>query len=102
MVPKTHTVYDSSAAPVTGSATGPWISFQKDGRTHNTITMSFLSGTGTVALEGRITPNGDAIQLTTGTADKAEVVAQLHQYRVTVTSGAALSVRVECDRLGQP
>lgn len=101
MTPHTNILIDTTGAAVTGASTGAWFCFQKDGRTHNVVSFTIVSGTGTVILEGRVDPNGTPVQITSVTAVDAQLVAEFPQMRVRISGGTSLVVRVTVDRPGR-
>ncbi len=81
----------------TGDLAGEWFQVPRTDRTHIPIALSLRAGTTTWTVQGRNTPADDPLDLDTGTADEAIVVAAMAQMRVIMTSASGASFRATSD-----
>ena len=91
MTPKNYDGLIASFAAVTGVQTGSARAVCNTGReklTHRTVNITLVSGTCTWILEGRMNASDTWVQIDTGSASKADVIAHFKEYRFRLSASA--------------
>ena len=80
-----------------GAVNGEWFAVPRTDRTHIPISLSLTAGTVTWVIQGRNSPDDDAVELDTGTTDDAVSVLRMSEMRVCLTASTGADFRATGD-----
>lgn len=96
MTPQTNTFL--SVTSQTGAVDGDWFSVRPSQRTHIPIAISVTAGTATWTIQGRNSPNDEAVVIATGSATDAVSALRMAQMRVSLSDASGADVEATGDQ----